>query len=428
MTVESVKTAFEKGEIKAYKLEEALFAELKDWESACRKAAEIRAEFIEKKLKVKISGIRSAYISTSDSKKMTSGIEQKIGGAIIPMGFAGPAKIDGEYAKGEFYIPAATNEAALIAGMNRGIACLNRAGGVKTKITRDCMTRAPVIEFASEKEAGEAVKEIKEKGKIYGEMKKAAEEGATVSKMLDIQVFESGRHVWLRHVFFTGDSMGMNSVTKYTAASVKKFLELIGGKGIGAKLIALSGNMCVDKKANLINIQLGRGKTVELKASVPAAVLKEIYGIAPAAVEKVNLIKNVEGSKLAGTNIGGYNSNAANAVAALFAATGQDLAQVVESSSCMVECKDAGKALEFSITLFCLEVGTIGGGMGFGTAREALEMLGCAGPGKKPGENAKKLAEIIAAAVAAQEINLICTLAREFELADSHISLARGKK
>jgi hydroxymethylglutaryl-CoA reductase (NADPH) len=216
--------------------------------------------------------------------------------------------------------------------------------------------------------------------------------------------------------------MGMNSATRYSANAVKALRESCPD----IRLIALSGNMCMDKKAGHINVLLGRGKSVEAEVVIPGDELEKVYKVKPGEMAKVNYDKNYRGSSLAGT-VSGFNLNAANAIAALFLATGQDAAQIVESSSCFVNAETVGKDLLFSVTLPCLEIATVGGGTGFGTAKECLEMLGCAGPGKSPGDNVRKLAEIMAAAVAAQELNLLGTLAREFDLSDSHIRMARGK-
>ncbi|MFH1105695.1 MAG: 3-hydroxy-3-methylglutaryl-CoA reductase, partial [Candidatus Aenigmatarchaeota archaeon] len=176
--------------------------------------------------------------------------------------------------------------------------------------------------------------------------------------------------------------------------------------------------------------------SIEAEIVIKKDVLKSIYSTDARTIEKINFIKNYQGSALAGAT--GCNANAANTIAAMFIATGQDAAQVVESSSCFVTaeavptdahqgCASDCADLYFSVSLPCVEVGTVGGGMGYATARECLEILGCAGAGKTPGDNAKKLAEIVAASVLAQELNLLGTLANEYELGESHMRLARGK-
>jgi hydroxymethylglutaryl-CoA reductase (NADPH) len=190
-----------------------------------------------------------------------------------------------------------------------------------------------------------------------------------------------------------------------------------------ARLVALSGNMCVDKKANAVNFLLGRGKTVVAEAVVKREVLERL-GITAEDIHEVNVRKNLIGSALAHSY--GFNAHFANIVAAIFIATGQDVAQVVESSMGITSTEPRDDGLYVSVFLPSLEVGTVGGGTGLPTQREALALLGVAGSGNPPGTNALKFAEIIAAAVLAGELNLLIALARN-ELASAHQRLGRAK-
>jgi hydroxymethylglutaryl-CoA reductase (NADPH) len=145
-------------------------------------------------------------------------------------------------------------------------------------------------------------------------------------------------------------------------------------------------------------------------------------------VEKVVFHKCYLGSTLSGT-ISGFNVNAANAVAAFYAATGQDIAHVISSSSCFVQADETEGGLHFMVSLPCMELAAIGGGVMFGTAREALDLLGCAQYGKNVDDNISvlRLAEIAAAAVTALDLNTACAQAAGYEMADSHVKLARGE-
>ncbi len=422
----SAKEVFEKlksGEVRLHDIENFVFdapGNGADWKEACAIAAEARLLFIENLAGKKFVNMRSHYISTGDKAKIV-GIENQIGGATTPLGVGGPVEIHGNYAKGKFYVTLATNEAALIAGMSRGAKAVNESGGASAIITRNWMTRAPVLDLGSITEAKKLVDAINNDREFYAKIKTAAESESKVSKLEFIETFQVGKKVWLRFAFETGDSMGMNSVTKYSANAIKE----VKKKFPDAKLIALSGNMCCDKKSNHANIILGRGKAVEAEAVIKKDVLKKIYNTDARTVEKINFTKNYQGSALSGT-LGGFNANAANTVAAIFLATGQDAAQVVESSSCFVTAEDQNGDLYFSVSMPNIEVATVGGGTAFATAKECLDILGCAGAGKEPGDNAKKLAEIIAVAVLAQELNLLGALSNDYELAESHIRLARG--
>ncbi len=427
MDLKSIYHDLKEGKIKPYKLEEVILEmvfgnDTNRWLEANREAVNLRVRFIEEKTGKKIDGVKNAFVSVADAEKMTVGIEQQIGGVIVPLGFGGPLKVLGEHAKGEFYLPVATNEAALVAGLTRGCRAINEAGGIKVVITRDHMTRAPLIETPDIEKAKKLVDEIKSKKELYSKMREAAEKDSKVSKLLDILPFQSGRHIHLRFYFQTGDSMGMNSVTKYSANAIRVLKETYSW----VKLVSLTANMCTDKKASHINVLLGRGKSVETEVLIPAKIIRDVYGVEPADVVKLNYLKNYRGSGLAGT-MGGFNANVANTIAAMFIATGQDAAQVVESASCFTNIELIGEDLLFSASFPCLEVATVGGGTAFATAKECLDILGCAGPGNPAGSNSRKLAELIAAAASAQDLNLIAAEAHGYELAESHIKLARGK-
>ncbi len=417
-----------KGKIKLYELENVIWQKIyggdkRKWHQANKDAAFLRLKFLKEKTGVKLDDVERCYIEVSSSEKLTTGIEQQIGGAATPLGIGGPLTINGDYAKGEFYLPLATNEAALIAGINRGCKAINLSGGIKAKVTRDCMTRAPLIEAESISDAAEMVEKLKLDKKFCEEIKKACEAESKVTKLLEIQPFQSGRYLHMRFVFTTGDSMGMNSATKYSANGVRVVLKRFPK----ARLITLTANLCSDKKATHSNVLLGRGKTAHTEVRISSETIKYEYNIGPERIVRLNNLKNYQGSALAGT-VTGFNANAANTVAALFIATGQDCAQIVESSSCFTHAEMENNNLIFGVTMPCLEVATTGGGADFGTAKECLHLLGCHGPSKAaPGDNAKKLAEIIASAVTAQELNLLSSEANVFELAESHMRLARGK-
>lgn len=457
-----IKEDVKEGRIKLYNIEESVFSKLNDYErfnEAINIAEQIRAEYFEEKLAVnldKIKDLNENFINTSRLKEgsIIKGTELKIGTAKIPLSIAGPLKINGENANGGFFVPVATNEAALVAGLQRGIKALNMAdeGGSKliTASTYNGMTRAPLLEAPDIITAKKFAEDINSR-KYDNTFKKLVEENAQYSRFMDAKAFQIQNKIWIRLRFDTGEAMGMNSAVKYTTAILKELLdETKNPENKDIKLLALSGNLCCDKKAAMINITEGRGYKAEATVIIPAKVLKEVFNATPEKIIKLNFWKNHFGSRLAGS-ITGCNANAANTIAGIFAATGQDLAQVVESSTCFTFAApiklDAKSALKFSVTLPCLEIGTIGGGTQFGTAKEALDIIfkGVIFNGadnlntpknKRDIENninkgfsrSKILAEVIAGAVLAQELNLLATLANDYELCTSHIGLARGER
>jgi hydroxymethylglutaryl-CoA reductase (NADPH) len=378
------------------------------------KAAEARRQYLEKAVGVRLENIGKTIIDLNTV--VGRNIENVIGAVQIPVGVAGPLLVKGDYANGYFYIPLATTEGALVASVNRGAKFITESGGARVKVLKDGMARAPLFRLPSLIDAVEFVEWVTQH---FDDLKKAAESTTRHGRLKEVQPFIVGNYVWLRLVFSTGDAMGMNMAT-IASDAVAKYIQQHFPK---ARLVALSGNMCVDKKANAVNFLLGRGKTVVAETVVKREVLERL-GITAEDVHEVNVRKNLIGSALAHSY--GFNAHFANIVAAIFIATGQDVAQVVESSMGITSTEPRDDGLYISVFLPSLEVGTVGGGTGLPTQREALALLGVAGSGNPPGTNALKFAEIIAAAVLAGELNLLIALARN-ELASAHQRLGRAK-
>jgi hydroxymethylglutaryl-CoA reductase (NADPH) len=427
-----VRKKFQNGEIKQQNLEAIIFKEVYASDTdkirqACRDAALLRCESIEKAAGVELPLIKSSQLDncTLSAGGVLAGIEMKVGAAMIPMGVAGPVKVLGEHARGEYYIPLATNEAALVAGVQRGIKAINLAGGMKALVSFDGMTRAPMIEAPDIAQARALCRRVVEDAALIVQLGKQVKDPFV--RLEYIEPYQLGTKVILRLVCKTGDAMGMNGVTKAAADIMRALL----GMYPHWKLITISSNMCADKKAAHINVLKGRGKSVHTEIFIPEEVLKKVFkaGVTSRQVERVVFHKCYLGAGLSGT-VSGFNVNAANTLAAFFAATGQDLAQVITSSAAFVQADAVDGGLHFMVSMPSLELATIGGGANFGTAREALALLGCAGCGKSLQDNANvmRLAELCAVAVSALDLNTACAQAAGYEMADSHVALARGEK
>jgi len=431
-TLQTIKERFRNGQIKQQHLESVIFKEVygsnpDKVKEACRDAALLRIEAVEEVLALELPSLKSAWIDTCTYAKgeILPGIEMRAGGAVIPLGIAGPVRILGEYAQGEFYIPLATNEAALVAGVQRGIKAINMAGGMKALVTFDGMSRAPMIEAPSIEAARSLCRRIVEDKDLIRELGTQVKDPFV--RLEEIEPYQVGTKVILRMVCKTGDAMGMNGVTKASADMIRALLKKLPGW----KLITISSNMCTDKKASHINVLRGRGKSVHTEIFLPEEILGKVFkaGVTSRKVEQVVFHKCYLGSSLSGT-ISGFNVNAANTLAAFFAATGQDLAQIITSAAAFVQAEAIEGGLHFMVTMPSLELATVGGGTAYGTAREALKLLKCDGRGTSPddNENVKRLAEICAVAVSALELNTACAQAAGYEMADSHVALARGEK
>jgi hydroxymethylglutaryl-CoA reductase (NADPH) len=341
--------------------------------------------------------------------------ENIIGYIRVPVGLAGPVRINGQ----EFPIPMATTEGALVASTHRGARAISRSGGCTVVLTNEGMTRAPVVEVPTLEIAAELKKFCEEK---FPEIKAAFESTTRFGKLLQLKVALSGRKVFLRFRAFTGDAMGMNMVTK----GVDKALAYITASFPDMKVLALSGNYCTDKKPSAINWIEGRGKSVCAEAVIDKKIVEETLKTTVDALVSLNIDKNLIGSAMAGS-LGGFNAQAANVVAAVFLATGQDPAQVVESSTCLTTMSklESGDLL-IGVVMPSIEVGTVGGGTGLDPQHGCLRLIGCDGSNKTtPGANSSTLAKVVAAGVLSAELSLMSGLAAG-HLLRAHMDLNRN--
>lgn len=388
------------GEMKLYQV---------DREFSPKEATNIRREFLEKKYSIDLVNISNYTLDMEKASKRN--IENSIGVLQLPMGIAGPLKINGQYCKREVFVPLATSEGALVASINRGASTITASGGVNTIVTSDFMTRAPVIKTNS---ASDALLIKQWFVDNFTDLKELAESTTSHGKLLKIDpILIVGSYVYPRFVYSTGDSMGMNMVTIAT----EKILDKLAQES-DAKHIALSGNVCVDKKPAAINVVEGRGKSVVADILIPKEIVNKKLKTTAEAIVEVNITKNLIGSAAAGSMA--FNAHYANMVAAIFLATGQDAAHVVEGSLGITTAENRDGDLYFSVNLPDLPIATVGGGTSLEVANEGLNILGVAGSGK-----AREFAEIVAGTVLAGELSLIGALAAG-HLARAHQELGRG--
>ncbi|WP_338729721.1 hydroxymethylglutaryl-CoA reductase (NADPH) [Haladaptatus sp. DJG-WS-42] len=349
-----------------------------------------------------------------DAADAASAIENMVGAIQVPLGVAGPVPIHGGEAEGTFYLPLATTEGALLASVNRGLSAIRAAGGSTARVIKSKMTRAPVFRVQDVAESVEVVEWVRAN---TDKLKEAAEETTSHGELLDVTPYVVGDNVFLRFGYDTKDAMGMNMATIATEAA-----SAIVEEETPASLVALSGNLCTDKKPAAINAIEGRGRTVVADVRIPRELVEERFKTTPEAIAEVNTRKNLVGSAKAGSL--GFNAHAANTVAAMFLATGQDAAQVVEGSNAIVTAEAREDELYASISLASLEVGTVGGGTKLPTQAEGLSVLGLRGGGDPAGANADALAEVIATGALAGELSLLSALASR-HLSSAHAELGR---
>ncbi|MCW5864366.1 MAG: hydroxymethylglutaryl-CoA reductase [Anaerolineae bacterium] len=373
------------------------------------KAIKARQQFIED-----VTGAKLEHTArySFDPHTVAGNAEHFTGVAQIPLGFAGPITIKGEHAKGDFFIPLATTEGTLIASYNRGMKILNLSGGVTCTVIGDAMQRAPVFVFKTAREARHFVSWVEAN---IGEVRDQAEATSSVAKLQYIDYYLAAKLAYLRFNFSTGDAAGQNMVGRATFAACSWILDHYDG----VQHFYLESNLATDKKASQVNIMHTRGKRVVAEATIKRDVLLQHMRVDPENLYYHAGIANV-GAILSGANNNGLHS--ANGITAMFIATGQDVANVAESSAGIIYTElTPEKDLYLSITIPSLIVATYGGGTGLATQRECLSLLGCVGKGK-----VNKLAEIIAGVVLAGEISLAAAISSS-DWVSSHEKYGRNR-
>ncbi len=343
---------------------------------------------------------------------LTGNVEQFIGVAQVPIGVAGPLLVNGEHAQGEFYVPLATAEGTLVASYNRGMRLLYEAGGVTTTIVDDRMQRAPAFLFPSAREARAFGVWL---GEHFEEIKRVAESTTSIGVLQEIEQYSASRILFTRFDYSTGDAAGQNLTGKATHAACRWIAEQCPS----IEHYFLESNFATDKKSSQVNMLHTRGKRVVAEATIPDELFQRIMRSNTELMFRAREVSNL-GGFMSGVNNNGAHS--ANGITAMFIATGQDAANVAESSAALVyaERRENGDYY-YSITIPSLIVATYGGGTGLATQRECLELLGCYGTGK-----VSKFAEIVAATVLCGELSLGSAIVAE-EWVEAHDLYGRNR-
>lgn len=375
-------------------------------------AAVRRREHVEETTGVELDHVGSYSFEPS---VVEGNIENFLGVAQVPIGLAGPLAVDGEDASGEFLVPMATTEGTLVASYNRGMKACTIAGGVMTTITDDGIGRGPVFEFASARDAAAFCEWVETNVESIREQAEATSEYAELKR---IKTYPYNNSVFTNFLFRTGDAAGQNMVGLATSTACAWIIDAYPDAD-QMRGFRLAGNTVGEKRATELNRTVERGKQVTAEATIPASVVEEVLNTTPEAIVKTNRLART------GAFLTGGNSTAGqvpNAVAALFIATGQDEANVVEASAASMTAEvthDGG--LYTSVTIPSLVTATVGGGTHLPTQRECLSILGCLGSGK-----VEKFTEIVAAVALAGDLSLLAAISAE-DWVDAHESLGRNR-
>ena len=346
--------------------------------------------------------------------ELKGNIENFIGVAQVPIGIAGPIKINGEHSQGEYIVPLAATEGTLVASYNRGIKIINLSGGAKCTLVDDSMQRAPVFVMKDARAARDFVVWV-----LLNEKKIAqiAEATTNYGKLSDIDWYLASKFAYLRFNYTTGDAAGQNMVGRATFAACQWINENYKDQHIVN--FYLESNLATDKKASQVNVMRTRGKRVTAECTIQKEILERYMRVNVKTLLNHTHIANI-GAILSGANNNGLHS--ANGITAMYIATGQDVANVAESSAGILHAEETTEGdLYVSITIPSLIIATHGGGTGLPTQKECLEMMGCYGKNK-----VGKLAEIMAGVVLAGEISLASAISSS-DWVSSHEKFGRNK-
>ncbi len=351
-----------------------------------------RRAWVEEKLGVPLNHTGSQSFDTS---QLRGNIENPIGVAQVPLGIAGPVLVQGQYARGVYYVPMATTEGALLRSYERGMMALTQAGGVQTAILADENHMAPTFFFRDVKQAADFGDWLD--GKLP-QLQAVTATTTSHGRLNNLKCYQLGPQVVVNLGFSTGDAQGMNMIAK-AADAICRWIR----NEFPACEYSLFSGMCSEKRASGFVLTRGKGKRVTAGALLPHDIIRTYLHTTADLLFRVWYSTVIGHLQAAST---GYSAHAANGLSAIFIATGQDVANVV-NSACAITCfEPRPEGLYVSITLPALTVATVGGGTGLPTQREALGVMGCIGSGR-----ARKFAEIVAAALLGGEISMAAAIA-----------------
>ena len=350
------------------------------------------------------------------AEKLTGNIENLMGAVEVPVGLAGPLLCRGDKARGVFYLPMATSEGALVASATRGATAISRAQGVTTRVIQQRMLRVPLFVLSDMHGAFRFASWIRDH---VEDIRAQVSKVSRFANLISVEPMLMGNQVHVQFLYETGDAAGQNMTTSCTwyccqwlMQQMQHYDEIVFDNFI------IEANMSGDKKVNYRSFIVGRGTRVTAECLLPDEVIESVLKVSPEL-----LLKTYHATAVGASQVGmvGYNANVANVIAAIFTATGQDIASVHESSLAQLYMQRVQGGIYASIMLPALIIGTVGGGTALPRQRELLEMLDCYGPGK-----VSRFAEIIAGFCLALDLSTLSAIASG-QFATAHDRLGRNR-
>jgi NADP-dependent 3-hydroxy-3-methylglutaryl-CoA reductase len=349
-------------------------------------------------------------------EKLTGNLENMVGAVEVPVGLAGPLLFRGHAAQGLVYAPLATTEGALVASATRGATAISRSGGVTTRVLEQRMMRVPVFVLSSLPGALLFAEWIRDHLHVLREQVGAVSRHA---HLVSVEPVIVGRMVHVYFLYQTGDAAGQNMTTACTWQACQWLMRQMDRyPEVSFENFIIEANMSGDKKVTFASFVGGRGTRVVADVQLTHRVLESVLKVTADELY-TSYSCGTAGSIHAGMI--GFNINCANVVAAIFTATGQDIASVHESSLAHLFMEKVPEGIHASMVLPSLVIGTVGGGTHLPAQNALLEMMGCAGTGK-----ANRLAEIIAGFCLALDLSTLSAIASG-EFANAHERLGRNR-
>ena len=328
----------------------------------------------------------------------------------LPVGLAGPLKLRGQHAEGEFLVPMATTEGTLVASFNRGMKAIRESGGAETAVLQNEIYSTATFVTQGPKPVAELAAWFE---RNQGAIAEAVAKETSHGSFLRSEQIPFGTRLIVNFVYDPADAMGINMITSATHGVCTMVAAQHGGLEFYLPS-ALQG----DKKTTAYGFHRGRGRSASAQIQLRGDVIASLLHSSAEAMLRYHR-NNIDAAQLSGGH--GFNMQIANGITALGLATGQDVAYVAESANGQLVIEPMGDDLLFSLTIPSLYVGTVGGGTGLPTHRPLLEMMGCVGPG-----SALKLAEIFAATCLAGEISVLAAIASN-QFVQAHDKLGRNR-
>jgi len=350
--------------------------------------------------------------SVEHAEQFGANIENFIGTVKVPVGIIGPLRINGLNANGDYHVPMATTEAALVASYARGSFAATKAGGISAAVLYEGVVRTPAFVFDDLLTAGHFIDWVV--SQVDG-LQAAAEATTSHGKLVSMEPFIDNNVVFLICRYTTGDAAGQNMVTIATNALCEK---IVTDCPVPINQWYIEGNFSGDKKASFLGLVTGRGRKVSASVTIPAEIVEKTLGTSVEAMLDYGRVANL-GSHLSGQL--GAQAHFANGLAAFYIATGQDAACVAESAIGITRMEARGDDLFCSVTMPNILVGSVGGGTGLPSQSASLNIMGLKGAGK-----GAALAEVAAATCLCGEISIVAAIAAG-HFTRAHESLARKR-